>query len=134
MLVAAGVLAAFSLLYLIPSIGLRMAGLDRPTIPLVGKGLQIYDRFDRQVCTIYGERDQQLVKLENIAPSVKEAFVAAEDHDYYRHGGIDVFGVARAITVNVSQGEAVQGGSTITQQLIKNLYFEDNGSLYGSRY
>lgn len=114
----------FGLMVLIPSMALKIAGLDRPSIPLVGPGLQIYDRYDRKLCTIFGDRDQQLVKLDAVSPHVPKAFFAAEDHDFYYHGGINLVAITRAILVDISRGHPVQGGSTISQQLIKNLYFE----------
>lgn len=118
------IVGIFGLMVVIPSMALKIAGLDRPAIPLVGKGLQIYDRYDRKICTIYGERDQQLVKLKDISPHVVKAFLAAEDHDYYYHGGINVLAILRAVLVDITAGQPLQGGSTISQQLIKNLYFE----------
>lgn len=109
---------------LIPAMALRIAGLDRPSIPLVGEGLQIFDRYDRPVCTIFGERDQQMVKIRQMSPFVPKAFFAAEDHDFYLHGGVNPIAIGRAILVDITHGKPIQGGSTISQQLIKNLYFE----------
>lgn len=114
----------FVLMCIVPNAVLEVAGLDRPSLPLAGEGLKIYDRYNQQVCTIYGERDQQLAKLEQVSPWVEKAFLAAEDHDYYRHAGINPLAIARAIAVDISHGKAIQGGSTITQQLVKNLCFE----------
>jgi penicillin-binding protein 1A len=54
--------------------------------------------------------------------TVRRAVVAAEDRDFFRHGGIDVGGIARALWADLRTGRAAQGGSTITQQLVKNLY------------
>ncbi len=51
-----------------------------------------------------------------------KATVAIEDRRFYHHGGIDVEGIARALWKNVNAGEVVEGGSTITQQLVRNLY------------
>src|SRR4029450_9508013 len=51
-----------------------------------------------------------------------KATVAIEDHRFYQHSGVDVEGIARALWKNVSAGQVVEGGSTITQQLVRNLY------------
>ncbi len=59
------------------------------------------------------------VKSENIPDNAKRALVAIEDKRYYKHGAIDVLGVTRAFYVNSVAGETVEGGSTITQQLVK---------------
>lgn len=59
----------------------------------------------------------------DISPDFLQAIVAVEDHRFYEHGAIDVIGLTRATIVNSMKGEIVQGGSTITQQVAKNLYF-----------
>jgi penicillin-binding protein 1B len=70
-------------------------------------------------------RDQQdriLVQLADVPPALIEALLAVEDRNFYSHGGIDPLGILRALWVNLHSGEIRQGGSTITQQLIKNLF------------
>ena len=62
------------------------------------------------------------VKSENIPDNAKRALVAIEDKRYYKHGAIDVLGIIRAFYTNTIAGETVEGGSTITQQLVKNLF------------
>lgn len=124
LLAAAASCSVLLLLLSMPWMALRIAGLDRPSIPIVGEGLRIYDRYDHPVCTIFGERDQQLVKVKNISEHIPKAFLAAEDHDFYLHGGVNILAITRAILVDISHGQPIQGGSTISQQLIKNLYFE----------
>ncbi len=61
------------------------------------------------------------VNLEDLPPIVGQAFIAAEDRRFYQHQGVDIPGIARAFWVNFQAGEIRQGGSTITQQLVKNL-------------
>src|SRR6185503_9569031 len=56
------------------------------------------------------------VPLEEVAPSLREAVIAVEDHRFYRHGGIDPVGFGRAVALNIRRGALAQGGSTITQQ------------------
>lgn len=57
-----------------------------------------------------------------ISPRMKEALVATEDKRFYEHGAVDVFSIVRAFYSNTIAGETVEGGSTITQQLVKNLF------------
>ena len=71
---------------------------------------------------IPAERNRQPVPLSRISPWMPKATVAIEDRRFYQHGGVDVEGIARALWKNVSAGEVVEGGSTITQQLVRNLY------------
>lgn len=80
---------------------------------------------------IYPERaeDRILVRLEELPPYLADAIVAVEDRDFYQHHGISLTGIARAMWVNLSQGEFAQGGSTITQQLVKNFYLSQERSL-----
>jgi penicillin-binding protein 1A len=68
----------------------------------------------------YAER-RYLVPLEKIPPYIIQAFLAAEDARFYQHEGVDLPGIIRAFFKNVQAGEIVQGGSTITQQVIKSL-------------
>lgn len=62
-----------------------------------------------------------LVRLEEMSPWLPKAFLAAEDSSFYEHEGVDLKGIFRAFVVNVMAGEVRQGGSTITQQVIKRL-------------
>jgi penicillin-binding protein 1A len=62
------------------------------------------------------------VPLKRISEPLQEATVAIEDADFYEHGGIDLGAIVRAAVENAEAGEVVQGGSTITQQLVKNVY------------
>jgi penicillin-binding protein 1A len=62
-----------------------------------------------------------LVPLDRIPPVVRQAFIAAEDSNFYSHHGIDFTGILRAFVSNLIAGEVVQGGSTITQQVVKSL-------------
>jgi penicillin-binding protein 1A len=66
--------------------------------------------------------DRALVALEDLPPYVPAAFIAIEDRKFYSHWGVDLFGIARAVISNVRHGRRVQGGSTITQQLARNLF------------
>ena len=66
------------------------------------------------------------VPLASIAPVLQRAVVATEDERFYRHHGVDVVGVGRALLYDVSHGSAAEGASTITEQLVKNLYLGGN--------
>ena len=102
------------------AVGVPNASL--PTLYAVGKGVAIFDRNNRYVCTVYADRDRMPVPLSQISPNVRLALLAAEDHNFYGHHGIDPIGIGRAFVSNLRAGHVVEGGSTITQQLVRNLY------------
>ena len=68
------------------------------------------------------------VKISDIPDTLKNAIVAVEDSRFYEHGGIDIGGISRAAIVNFEAGEIEEGGSTITQQLVKNLFLNQEQS------
>jgi penicillin-binding protein 1A len=66
--------------------------------------------------------NRQPLRLDKISPSLRTATVAIEDARFWQHGALDYRGIARAVYENATAGRIVQGGSTITQQLVRNLY------------
>ncbi len=82
-----------------------------------------YDRNDKLLWEDKGSGDYTLVvDPKKITPCMGQATVAIEDKDFYSHGGVSIAGTLRAVISN-SQGNATQGGSTLTQQLIKQVFF-----------
>jgi len=77
----------------------------------------------------HGE-DRVLVSLEQVPPLLGEALIAVEDKNFVHHFGISVKGISRAMLANVKAGGFVQGGSTLTQQLVKNFYLTQKRSLW----
>lgn len=67
--------------------------------------------------------DKNYVKLEDLPKDYINAIIAVEDHRYREHGAIDIIAIGRALWTNVSHFELREGGSTITQQVAKNLFF-----------
>jgi penicillin-binding protein 1A len=82
----------------------------------------LYDRNGRLLTTLHGSVDRTIVSLDDISPHLKDAVIATEDHDFYNHPGIDVGGIMRAAFTDLIRRETVQGASTITEQLVKNVY------------
>lgn len=80
----------------------------------------IYDR---------AAEERRIVKLAELSKILVQAVLAAEDHRFFEHHGIDVRGVLRAMVANVRQGRVVQGGSTLTQQLIKNFFLSGSRTM-----
>lgn len=103
---------------------------DLPDLTLVEKyepieAIQIFDRNDHLICTVEGDQDRRVVPLNQISPQMQQAMLAAEDHHFFEHHGINFVSIGRAMLVNLTKGHVVEGGSTITQQLVKNLFFTD---------
>ncbi len=84
---------------------------------------------DGQVLATTGDLYAGAVQLEELPPHLVRVLLATEDRRFYRHFGIDVFGLARAVVVNLRAGKLVQGGSTITQQLAKNVFLTHERTL-----
>ena len=75
------------------------------------------------------ETNENYAYFEELPKDYVNAVVAIEDHRFYDHNGIDIFSIGRAIVRNISNLEYVEGGSTITQQVAKNLYFTQEKKL-----
>ncbi len=78
---------------------------------------------------IPAERNRQPVPLSAMSPWVRKATIAIEDRRFYKHGGVDYEGIVRALWKDVRAGRVVEGGSTITQQLVRDLYISRDVTL-----
>jgi penicillin-binding protein 1A len=82
----------------------------------------IYDVKGTQLASLHDEANREVVPLDRISPHLKLALLAIEDSHFYHHPGVNSTGVGRALVSNLNRGEVSEGGSTITMQLIKNLF------------
>jgi penicillin-binding protein 1A len=90
----------------------------------------IYDRTGKRVLAVLrGKQSRILVDSDAIAPKMKLAIVAIEDRRFYEHRGVDLHAIARAIWQDVRHKSVVEGGSTLTQQFIKNQYVKNERSI-----
>ncbi len=92
-----------------------------PSIRLVG--------IDGHVLTTRGDGGGEALPLKELPPYLPKAFIAIEDRRFYEHHGVDPFGIARAVMANILRRGLSQGGSTITQQLAKNLFLTQERTL-----
>ncbi|MFA7405263.1 MAG: PBP1A family penicillin-binding protein [Pelobacteraceae bacterium] len=92
-----------------------------PTLPTGYTSIKVFDNQKRFVGRILPEK-RYWVAIDRIPAFLQKAVVAVEDARFYEHGGIDIRGIARALVKDVVKGRLAEGGSTITQQLIKNKY------------
>ena len=81
----------------------------------------IYDIKGKELAAIHGEANREVVPLERMAHSLKLAVLAIEDSHFYSHRGINIGGIVRALMANWRSGRIVEGGSTLTMQLVKNI-------------
>jgi penicillin-binding protein 1A len=118
-ILAGGVIGYFALT--LPPVADLLAGDRRPSVTLLGS--------DGSVVATFGDLFGEPLHLKDLPPYVPEAVIATEDRRFYHHFGLDPIGLARAAYVNLRAGHVVQGGSTITQQLAKNLFLTPERTL-----
>jgi penicillin-binding protein 1A len=118
-----GVLGSTAFAYgMVIAVGQQLSGLD----PFKQAAKQQVDGYvyaadgHTILAVLRGSQSRVLVRSDQINPWVKQAIVATEDRRFYEHRGIDIRGMARALLADVEHKSAVQGGSTITQQFVKN--------------
>ncbi|HWE82150.1 MAG TPA: transglycosylase domain-containing protein [Gaiellaceae bacterium] len=88
----------------------------------IGSNTFVYAADGSLLGSIPAVRNRSPVKLDRISAWLPKATVAVEDKRFYEHGGVDYVGIARALWADVSAGKVVEGGSTISQQLVRNMY------------
>ncbi|HYM04305.1 MAG TPA: biosynthetic peptidoglycan transglycosylase, partial [Stellaceae bacterium] len=118
-ILVSGVLAYYA--FTLPTIGDLTVAERRPSITLLGA--------DGGLIATFGDLFGEPLHLKDLPPYLPEAVIATEDRRFYHHFGVDPIGLARAIYVNFRAGHVVQGGSTITKQLAKNLFLEPQRTL-----
>ncbi len=89
---------------------------------------KIYDRNGKLLYNIYADKNRTLLPLEQIPQNIKNATIAIEDKDFYKHRGFDLAGVIRAATA-IAFKQELQGGSTISQQLVKTAFLTPERSI-----
>ncbi len=84
---------------------------------------RLYDRTGTvELYRLYGEENRIVISHDDIPDSIRLATITSEDANFYAHDGVDILAIIRALKVDIISGEIRQGGSTITQQLARNLY------------
>jgi penicillin-binding protein 1A len=115
--------APFVLLFLLLATLLFVySRLDLPATPPPLQTTYVLDREGNVLGTFHASVDRTIVPFSRMPKSLRDAVIAAEDQGFYEHSGIDPLGVMRAAWNDLIAHEVVQGGSTITMQLVKNVY------------
>ncbi|POB09174.1 PBP1A family penicillin-binding protein [Sulfobacillus sp. hq2] len=99
------------------------------SLQAMGQDSVIYDRFGQPVARLHGTVNRVNVPLSEISPNLQHALVAIEDHSFYTNPGFDITSILRAAFVDIIHRRAVQGASTLTEQLAKDLYLSDKKTL-----
>ena len=100
----------------------RLPTLDAIKAREIGANSSVFDARGNSLGVLANEENRQPVTSDEISPWMKKGTVAIEDRRYYEHSGVDPLGISRALVENVMAGRVVQGGSTLTQQLISQIY------------
>ncbi|HKY96666.1 MAG TPA: biosynthetic peptidoglycan transglycosylase, partial [Gemmatimonadaceae bacterium] len=111
---------SIAILSLFPSLLAAQAKEQAWEIVSLPQASEIFAR-DGSLIGEIGSQIRTSVSIRTLPRYVGQAFIAVEDQRFYQHNGVDVEGVARAAIKNIDAGEIVQGGSTITMQLMRNL-------------
>jgi penicillin-binding protein 1A len=122
------VLAALGLSFALAVAWPRLPSIDaltdyRPKLPL-----RVFTA-DGVLIGEFGEERRSITRIEEFPDHLKQAILAAEDDNFYRHKGIDYVGITRAAFANLSAGSARQGASTITQQVARNFFLSSERTL-----
>jgi penicillin-binding protein 1A len=118
-----GVIFLFaSFAYTYTALAEDMPELDEYASTELAQTSVVYDADGEVVDELYGVQNRYVVSLNDIDPTLHDAVIAIEDHRFYQHRGLDFEAISRAALENVRSLSIEEGGSTITQQLIKNTY------------
>ncbi len=130
LIVVLGVLGTTALgLGLVSAIASQVPELDPTKQHQQVNGYIYADDGHTILSVLRGSQARVIVASNQISPQMKQAIVAIEDKRFYEHRGIDVHGMARAFWADVTSHGLVQGGSTITQQFVKNAYVRNERSI-----
>jgi penicillin-binding protein 1A len=138
-LVALGLVAGLVALLLAPALFAVGAGAHQavqvyrdtavPKTPSLPRTTFVYDRDGNLLTTLHGAVNRIPIPLSDIPQSMRRAAIAAEDENFYQEQGVSIPAIIRAAWVNIIHHEVLQGGSTITQQYVKDVYTGDERTL-----
>lgn len=98
--------------------------LEKEILTTPAQTTKVYSQDGYLLADLHAEENRVSVSLDSISPWVRKAIIAIEDDKFYQHKGINFEAILRSLLVNIAAGKPVQGGSTITQQYVRNIYLE----------
>ena len=122
-----GVLMLSSSLVAGALVGLAISFQNLPDVRILrnytpSETTHIYDVNGKHLTSLHGEANREVVPLDEISPHLKRSVMAIEDSYFYAHKGVNATSAGRALKANFNRGETSEGGSTLTMQLVKNLF------------
>ena len=113
---------------------LDAAGVGAVRIPTFPQRSTIYAADGTVLAEIFLDENRRIVRLGNVAEVAQKAVLAIEDDGFYEHGALDFPSLMRAAVANLAAGEITQGGSTLTQQLVKNVIIGDTSQTFARKF
>ncbi|MFM8944352.1 MAG: transglycosylase domain-containing protein [Actinomycetota bacterium] len=142
-MVLAAIAVAFAFLPVAITVGDTMRAVER-RLDLAGAGFSrvpgfperstIYAADGSVLSSLYLDEDRDIVSFEDIPQVARDAVLAIEDDGYYEHGAVNVTSIVRAVLANLAAGDITQGGSTITQQLVKKAVIGDSRQTFSRKF
>jgi len=120
--VALGAVCTLILSLVIYNITKTLPDVEAISTYIPAETTKIYSEDGVVLAELHKEENRVLIPIERISPTLTKTIVAIEDSRFYRHNGLDFIGIARAFVRNFKAGRFVEGGSTLTQQLARNLF------------
>src|SRR5918992_878911 len=114
------VAAATAVTMLLSAFSLPNFPAESRHIPPLPQTSMLFDADGRRITTLHAGENRILIPLSEMSRALRQAVIAGEDERFYHHHGVDAKAIIRAGVKNVARGGVVEGGSTITQQLVKN--------------
>ena len=125
---ALGIIGLVSVIVYIYMLSLQLPSTDEFSKFKYTEPMVVYDAKGNIIAELGAER-RYPISIEQMPPYVYQAVVAVEDARFYEHSGIDPWGIARAMVSNIKAGRMIEGGSTLTQQLVKVIYLSPERKL-----
>jgi len=117
-----GLFGALALTVIIWNISRGLPDVETISTFIPSETTKIYSEDGVVLAELHREENRELIPIERIAPLLVDTVIAVEDANFYKHNGLDFKGIARAFVRNIQAGRFAEGGSTLTQQLARNLF------------
>ncbi|MCJ7666342.1 MAG: transglycosylase domain-containing protein, partial [Actinobacteria bacterium] len=115
-IIGVGAITAFIYINSLPT-------LEELTPSQIAQTSKVYDLDGKLIAEFHAEENREIIAFGDMSQNIKNAIIAIEDKRFYEHKGVDYIRIIGAAIADIKAGELAQGASTITQQVVKNIYF-----------